>query len=636
MKPPDAAVGRIGAPFDEPGFSQPVHHPAERDPLHLQQIGELALGHAFIAREVEKRAPLRPGDAEIARPCIEAVADLPCDVVEHEGDMVLRIHKHAYIITAHDRHCKRSGFPQNDTVSFFGGLEEASARLDGLNMAEPIRLMPPGAGDAPALPQNVEAEAALLGALMIDNRLAEDIQLKLRPEHFYEPVHGRVYEAILRLVDKNMIASPVTLRPMFESDAEMRELGGPAYLAALTGSGAALIGARDFAGQIYDLALLRALIGVGREMVEHALDTSESVDPKSQIEEAEVALYRVAEEGGEQGTVKTFGQATKMAVETAERALNSGGHLSGITTGLDSVNAKMGGLHRSDLIILAGRPGMGKTALATNIAFNAAQRLIRDREDGIEDAKSVGAAVAFFSLEMSADQLATRILSEQSGISSENLRMGKISQQDFRNLARAAAELENLPLFIDDTPGLTIAALRTRARRLKRQRGISLIVVDYLQLLQGSGRSSDANRVQEISEISRGLKTLAKELHVPVIALSQLSRAVEQREDKRPQLSDLRESGSIEQDADIVLFVYREEYYVASREPKRPIDGDDSKTFEAHEGWMRDMERAYGLSELIVAKQRHGATGKVKLKFEAKITRFSDYVDDSYMPERHD
>ncbi len=502
-------------------------------------------------------------------------------------------------------------------------------------MAEPTRLIPVPVAPAPAvaLPQNVEAEAALLGALMIDNRLVEDIQLRLRSDHFHEPVHARIYEAILRLVDRNMVANPVTLRPMFEGDEGIKELGGPAYLAQLTGSGAALIGARDFAGQIYDLALLRELIGVGREMVEKATDTSESVDPKTQIEAAEVALYKVAEEGGEQGTVKTFGQATKLAVEMAERALNSGGHLSGITTGLDSVNGKIGGLHRSDLLILAGRPGMGKTALATNIAFNAARRLVRDREDAIEDAKSVGAAVAFFSLEMSADQLATRILAEQSGISSENLRMGKISQHDFRNLARAAADLEGLPLYIDDTPGLTIAALRTRARRLKRQRGIGLIVVDYLQLLQGTGKNSNENRVQEISEISRGLKTLAKELNVPVLALSQLSRAVEQREDKRPQLSDLRESGSIEQDADIVLFVYREEYYVASREPKRPIEGDDVKTFESHDQWARDMERVFGLSELIVAKQRHGATGKVKLKFEAKITRFSDYAEDSYLPE---
>ncbi|HEY5720853.1 MAG TPA: replicative DNA helicase [Allosphingosinicella sp.] len=501
-------------------------------------------------------------------------------------------------------------------------------------MANPLALIDsPPAADAPALPQNVEAEGALLGALMIDNRLAEDIQLKLRPDHFHEPLHARIYESILKLIDRNMIASPVTLRPLFEADEEMKELGGPSYLAQLTGSGAAIIGARDFAEQIYELALLRALIGVGREMVESALDTSESVDPLGQIEAAETALYRVAEEGGGEGNVKSFAEATRMAVQMAEKALNTGGGLSGVTTGLDGLNTRTGGLHHSDLTILAGRPGMGKTALATNIAFNAAQRYIRDIEDGIAGDKSAGAAVAFFSLEMSADQLATRILAEQSGIPSENLRMGKISQQDFRNLARAAAELESLPLYIDDTAGLTIAALRTRARRLKRQKGIGMIVVDYLQLLQGTGRNSNENRVNEISEISRGLKTLAKELNVPVLALSQLSRAVEQREDKRPQLSDLRESGSIEQDADIVLFVYREEYYVQSREPKRPIEGDDAKVHDAHQEWARDMERVYGLAELIIAKQRHGATGKVKLKFESKITRFSDVVDEGYLPE---
>lgn len=488
-----------------------------------------------------------------------------------------------------------------------------------------IRLADAPAPESAALPHNVDAEAALLGALMIDNRLAEDVQLKLRPDHFFEPLHARIYEQILKLVDRNMIASPVTLRPLFDADTEMKERGGPSYLAQLTGSGAAIIGARDFAEQIYELALLRALIAVGREMVENALDTSEEVDPKGQIENAETALYRVAEEGGGEGTVKSFAEATRLAVQMAEKALNTGGGLSGLTSGFDSINARTGGLHNSDLVILAGRPGMGKTALATNIAFNTARRFIQDREDGIAPDKSAGAGVAFFSLEMSADQLATRILAEQSGISSESLRMGKISQQDFRNLARAAADLESLPLYIDDTAGLTIAALRTRARRLKRQRGIGLVVVDYLQLLQGTGKGGHENRVNEISEISRGLKTLAKELGVPVLALSQLSRAVEQREDKRPQLSDLRESGSIEQDADMVWFVYREEYYLANKQP-----ADDHADFPA---WQEEMNRAYGLAEMIIAKQRHGATGKVKLKFEAKITKFSDYVEEGYLPE---
>src|SRR3954469_19560548 len=442
-------------------------------------------------------------------------------------------------------------------------------------MAEVIRIAESASEPATqALPQNVEAEAALLGALMIDNRLVEDVQLKLRPDHFFEPLHGRIYEAILRMTDGNRVANPVTLRPLFEADEAIKDVGGPAYLAQLTGSGAAVIGARDFAQQIYDLALLRALIGVGRDLVEGALDTSEDVAPLAQIERAETELYKVAEEGGAEGRAKPFADATKEALEMAERAPNSGGHLSGFTTGLESLNAKIGGLHKSDLTIIAGRPGMGKSALGTNIAFAAAQRFIRDVEDGIEPEKSAGAPVALFSLEMSSDQLATRILAEESGISSENLRMGKISQQDFRQLARAAAELQSLPLYIDDTPGLTIAALRTRARRLKRQKGIGLIVVDYLQLLQGTGKNSNENRVQEISEISRGLKQLAKELDVPVIGLSQLSRAVEQREDKRPQLSDLRESGSIEQDADIVLFVYREEYYLRFDKPKEATDGD--------------------------------------------------------------
>jgi replicative DNA helicase len=299
--------------------------------------------------------------------------------------------------------------------------------------------------------------------------------------------------------------------------------------------------------------------------------------------------------------------------------------LSGITTGLESLNGKIGGLHKSDLIIVAGRPGMGKSSLGTNIAFAAAKRFQQDLEDGIEPEKSVGAAAALFSLEMSADQLATRILAEQSGISSENLRMGRISQQEFRHLARAAAELQSLPLYIDDTPGLTIAALRTRARRLKRQKGIGLIVVDYLQLLQGTGKNSNDNRVQEISEISRGLKQLAKELDVPVIGLSQLSRAVEQREDKRPQLSDLRESGSIEQDADIVLFIYREDYYLASKQPS-----DDHPDFAQ---WQEEMARAYGTAEVIVAKQRHGATGKIRLRFDSRITKFSDAADEGYLPE---
>ncbi len=486
-----------------------------------------------------------------------------------------------------------------------------------------------GQDGGPQLPANVEAEAAFLGACLIDNRVLEDLPVPLTAEHFYEPLHGRIFERIQYVTGNNLLASPVTLKPYFETDEAMRALGGPGYLAQLTGSAASLIGARDFARQIHELALLRELVAVGRSLVESATDTSKSLDPAAQIEAAESALYRVAGGDAELGQARTLTQAATVAVANVQKALNSGGHLSGITTGLDSVNAKIGGLHPSDLIILGGRPGMAKTSLATNIGFAAAQRWVRDQQDGIPDDKNMGAKVAFFSLEMSSDQLATRILAEQSQISSESLRMGRISHADFDNLTDAAARLHGLPLFIDDTPALTIAGLRTRARRLKRRHNIGLIIVDYLQLLQGSSKAGD-NRVQEISEISRGLKTLAKELNVPVLALSQLSRAVESRDDKRPQLADLRESGSIEQDADIVMFLFREEYYVLGREPKKPQADDDVKIHDDHAKWAMELERVAGLSELIVAKQRHGATGKVRLHFEAKFTRFSDLADDSF------
>jgi len=482
---------------------------------------------------------------------------------------------------------------------------------------------------SPAVPANIEAEAAFLGAVLIDNRVIEELNTRLAPQHFFDPAHARIYERIVQLLDRKAVVTPVTLKPYFEADEGLKELGGSAYLARLTADGQGLLAPRELAEQIYDLALLRELISVGRNLVTSAMDTSESVEPLEQIEKAEAALYQVAEGAGVENSAQTFASATKVAITAIEKALKSGGHIAGKTTGLTSVNEKIGGLHDSDLIILAGRPGMGKTSLATNIAFNAADRLRRDQADGIEASASVGAGCAFFSLEMSADQLATRILAEQSGISSEMLRMGKISRDDFQQLSYASQRLAELPLYIDDTPALSIAALRARARRLKRRHDIGLIVVDYLQLLQGTNRSGNDNRVNEISEISRGLKTLAKELSVPVIALSQLSRAVEQREDKRPMLSDLRESGSIEQDADMVWFVFREDYYVASREPKQPVDGDDAKIHDQHAAWQAEMERVYGLAELIVAKQRHGATGKVRLRFEPRITRFSDLADDA-------
>ncbi|SFJ59970.1 replicative DNA helicase [Sphingomonas sp. NFR04] len=498
-------------------------------------------------------------------------------------------------------------------------------------MAQPIPFPAPEPQEGLSLPQNVEAEAALLGAMMIDNRVAEDVLQKLRPEHFFEPLHGRIYEQITLLVGDNRLATPVTLRPLFAHDAAMKELGGPAYLAQLTGNPASLIGARSFADQIYDLAQLRALVDVGRGMVEGALDTSQDINPSKQIEQAELKLYQVAEQGDTDAGVKSFTRAATLAVKQAEKAMNSGGGISGITTGLSDLNASTGGFNRSDLLILAGRPGMGKTSLATNIAFNAAKRYMDDLDAGIAEDKSIGAPVAFFSLEMSADQLAMRILSEQAEVVSEKLRTGQLSNAEFQKFARAAGDLERLPLFIDDTPGLTIAALRTRARRLKRQHKIGMVIVDYLQLLTGSAKASGDGRVQEISEISRGLKTLAKELHVPVLALSQLSRAVESREDKRPQLSDLRESGSIEQDADIVLFVYRDEYYHDFKAPTKVPDGTETAEERmAYEEWQAKQLEVANKATVIIAKQRHGATGSVHMRFDRQFTKFSDLAPEGY------
>ena len=479
------------------------------------------------------------------------------------------------------------------------------------------------------LPANIEAEAAFLGAVLIDNRVIEELQAPLRPDHFFEPLHERIYERILKLLERNATASPVTLKPYFEADEALRELGGTTYLAGLTQDGLGLLAAGELAQQIYDLALLRELVSVGRGLVEGALDTSDDVAPMERVAEAEAQLYKVAEGAATGNEASSFRKAAMEAIKMAEAAMNSGGGLSGKTTGLEVIDRKTSGLHNSDLVILAGRPGMGKTSLATNIAFNCAEEHLKWQSDGGEF--QYGAPVAFFSLEMSADQLATRILAEQAEISSESLRSGKLTRDEFQKLSFASQRLAELPLYIDDTPALTIAALRSRARRMKRKHDIGLIVVDYLQLLQGSGRAND-NRVNEISEISRGLKTLAKELSVPVIALSQLSRAVEQREDKRPQLSDLRESGSIEQDADMVWFIYRGDYYHLSLKPDTPDGSSSEDAKQKYRQWEEKHEELVGRATLIVAKQRHGSTGNVPLHFQAEITKFTspnirDYSD---------
>ena len=493
----------------------------------------------------------------------------------------------------------------------------------------------PSAAAGRALPANVEAEAAFLGAVLIDNRVIEELNTPLKAAHFFEPVHARIYERITQLLDRKAVVTPVTIKPYFEADEGLKALGGITYLARLTADGQGLLAPRELAEQIYDLALLRELVSVGRNLVESALDTSESVEPLQQIEQAEAALYKVAEGASTNSEAKTFRDSSLDALRLIEKALQSGGHFSGKTTGLDDLNAKVGGLHDSDLIILAGRPAMGKTSLVTNIAFNCADRFRRDLEDGIPPEKSVGAPVAFFSLEMSADQLATRILSEQAEISSEKLRMGRISHDEFRNISFASQRLSNLPLYIDDTPALTIAGLRARARRMKRRHDIGLVVIDYLQLLQGSGRAND-NRVNEISEISRGLKALAKELSLPVIALSQLSRAVESREDKRPQLSDLRESGSIEQDADMVWFIFREEYYHNAIRPDLPSEASSDALLSKYAEWERRHEEVVNKATVIIAKQRHGSTGNVHLHFQSEYTKFGNLAPDAYRGQPSD
>ena len=474
-------------------------------------------------------------------------------------------------------------------------------------------------------PHNLEAEQALLGAILVNNEAIAKVTEFLLTQHFYEPLHQRIYEHALKLIERQQIATPVTLRPFFENDPAMAEIGGPSYLARLAANAVTIINAGDYGKAIYDLALKRELIQVGEEIVNTAYEPDIDSDAETQIQEAEGKLFKLAESGTRDGGLEPFSKGLTEAVEAAERAFKSDGRLTGVSTGLIDLDRMLGGLHRSDLLILAGRPSMGKTALATNIAFNAARAARFTKDAAGRNQTTDGAVVAFFSLEMSSEQLAMRMLSEQARIVSERIRRGQMTTEEFHQLVQAAQEVQSLPLYIDDTPGITISALRTRSRRLKRQYGLGLIVVDYLQLVNPSGKSKVENRVGEISEITRGLKMLAKELDVPVIALSQLSRQVESREDKRPQLSDLRESGSIEQDADVVMFVFREEYYVLRREPREGTP--------EHAAWQEEMAQVHNLAEVIIGKQRHGPTGTVKLRFEASLTLFQNAAIDDHLPD---
>jgi replicative DNA helicase len=481
-------------------------------------------------------------------------------------------------------------------------------------------------GTAPyrVVPHNYEAEQALLGAILVSNTAYDRVSDFLLAEHFAHPVHGRIYAAAAKLIERGQLANPVTLKSYFEADGELSEIGGQQYLVQLAANAVTVINAEAYGRTIHDLYLRRQLIALGEDVVNEAYSANPDSPALSQIETAEQRLFDLATTGTIEGGFRPFARSLAAAVEMAELAYQREGRLSGVPTGLKDLDTLLGGLHASDLIILAGRPSMGKTALATNIAYHAALSHRAVAEQGVRRTVD-GAVVGFFSLEMSAEQLATRILAEEAGLSSDKIRRGDVGAEGFHRLVEAAQELSHLPLFIDDTPALTVSALRTRARRLMRTHGLGLIVVDYLQLLRPTAGMRPENRVQEISDITRGLKALAKELNIPVLALSQLSRAVEQREDKRPQLADLRESGSIEQDADVVMFIYREEYYL---ERKEPAVGTPE-----HATWQEQMDRVHNLAEVIVAKQRHGPIGRVTLYFNGSSTKFSDYVRDDHLPD---
>ncbi len=477
-----------------------------------------------------------------------------------------------------------------------------------------------------AAPHNIEAEQALLGAILVNNEAFYRVSDFMEPGHFFEPLHQQIYELSSNLIRAGKTATPITLKTFLPSDLDISGLNGSQYLARLAAEATTVINAADYGRTVSDLALRRNLIHIGEDMVNQAYEATVDFAPREQIEDAERRLYELAETNRYGSGFQRFAQALTTAVDMAARAFQRDGKLSGIATGLKDLDSKMGGLQSSDLIIVAGRPGMGKTALATNIAYNVARAYRGEVQADGSTLATNGGIVGFFSLEMSAEQLATRIIAERTEVPSSSIRRGGISESDFEKIKDVSIELQNLPFYVDETGGLSIAQLAARARRLKRQRGLDLLVIDYIQLLQGSGKRASDSRVQEVTEITTNLKALAKELNVPIIALSQLSRQVESRDDKRPQLSDLRESGSIEQDADVVLFVFREEYYLANKEPRPGT--------EEHMKWQTEMDIVTGKAELIIGKQRHGPTGTVQVHFDAHVTRFGDLAPEHHLPER--
>jgi replicative DNA helicase len=502
---------------------------------------------------------------------------------------------------------------------------ESTARKQAANLPSP-EVYAKGAPSYRAAPHNIELEQALLGAILVNNEAFYRVSDFLEPRHFFEPIHQKLYEVAASLVRVGKTATPITLKTFLPSDLDVAGLTASQYLARLAAEATTVINASDYGRTIYDLAIRRSLIVIGEEMVNAAYDAPADGRPKDQIEQAERNLYELAETGRYDGGFQRFAHALTTAVEMAAHAYQRDGKLSGLATGLKDLDRMMGGLQKSDLVILAGRPGMGKSSLATNVGYHVARAWEGGvRADGQIESTN-GGIVGFFSLEMSAEQLATRMISEQTEIASYRIRRGEIAPADFDRIAEAAREMERIPFYIDETGGLSIAQLAARARRLKRQRGLDLLVIDYIQLLQGSSRRAQEGRVQEVTEITTSLKALAKELNIPILALSQLSRAVENRDDKRPQLSDLRESGSIEQDADVVLFVFREEYYLKNKEPRPGT--------EEYFKWQTEMESVHGRAEVIIGKQRHGPTGMVAMQFKADVTRFSDLAEEGHMPAR--
>ena len=456
-------------------------------------------------------------------------------------------------------------------------------------------------------PSNLEAEQALLGSILVNNDIIDEISMIVNSKTFYDPAHVKIYEVISNLNNKGMIANPITLKNFFEKDNMLNDVGGTEYLVKLTRFSASVKQAIDYAKIIHEMYLRRELVLISDKLSSDTLNAnSEKQNAENIIEKTEKYLFDLAERGSFSQSFLKFNQALDQTIEMATMAMQNDQGIVGVPTGLKDLDEKLGGLHKSDLIILAGRPSMGKTALATNIAYNAAKNILNRQEKS---------SVAFFSLEMSSEQLSTRILSEQARIKSDDIRRGKVSEEEINRYIETSRNIYNLPLFIDETPAITIATLSNRARRIKRLFGLSLVVVDYIQLMRSSSNRNDG-RVQEISEITQGLKALAKELSVPVLALSQLSRAVEQRDDKQPQLADLRESGSIEQDADVVMFVYRQEYYLERKQPKLG-------SIE-HAEWQSKMNDVNGLADIILGKQRHGPTGTIKVEFEGIYTKFKD------------